>query len=115
MDDVPEHVPVKGRCSGQYRRAQCWALQRMLAPGSGAKGVFVCASVQKCDRLQLLLNMEDFKLKKGNFKQKQGGHPGSLSLHYAIICWFRVMWKSLHIFSDTLGMEKWHLSVLSQT
>lgn len=83
--------------------------------GSGAKGVFVPASVQKRDRLQLLLNMEDFKLKKGNFKQKQGGHPDSLSLDYAIICWFRVTWKILHIFSDKLGKGKWHLSVLSQT
>lgn len=77
--------------------------------------MLVRASVQKCDRLQLLLNVEDFKLKKGNLKQKQGGHPGSLSLDYAIICWFRVMWKILHIFSDKLGKGKWHLSVLSQT
>lgn len=88
LDDVPEHIPINRHCSGQYKRAQCRALQPVLAPGSGAKGVFVCASVQKRDRLQLLLNVEDFKLKKGNFKQKQGGHTGSLSLDYAIICWF---------------------------
>lgn len=115
LDDVPEHIPINRLRSRQGGRARCRALQSMLAPGSGAKGVLVCASVQKCDCLQLLLNTEDFKLKKGNFRQKQGGHPGSLSLGYAIICWFRVMWKILHIFSDMQGKGKWHLSVLSQT
>lgn len=85
-----------------------------LAPGSGAKGLFVRASLRKCDRLQLLLDSEDLKLKSGNFMQKQGGHPGSLSLDYAIICWVQLRWKILHI-SDTLGKVKWHLSVLSQT
>lgn len=105
---------MNGRCSRQHRRARCRALRRVLAAGSGAKGVLAHASVQKRDRPQLLLNVEDFNLKKGNFKQKQGGRPGSLALDYAIICWFRVMWKILLIFSDTLGKGKWHLCVLCQ-
>lgn len=85
LDDVPEHIATKRRCSRRRR----WARAR---PGSGlgSRGVFVRVTVHKCHRLQLLLNMEDFKFKKGNFKQKQGGHPGSLSLDYAIICWFQV-------------------------
>lgn len=108
-------IPVNRSCSRQYRRAQCQGLWRALAPGSGAKGVFVRATLRKCDRLQLLVNSEDLKLKNGNFKQKWGGHPGSLSLDYAIIFWVQVRWKILHIFSNTLGKVKWHLSVLSQT
>lgn len=87
----------------------------VASSGSGAKGVFVRASLQKCDCLQLLVNSEDLKLNNGNFKQKQGGHPDSLSLDYAIIFWVQVRRKILHIFSDTLGKVKWHLSVLSQT
>lgn len=105
-------IPVNRSCSRQYRRAQCQGLWRALAPGSGAKGVFVRATLRKCDRLQLLVNSEDLKLKNGNFKQKWGGHPGSLSLDYAIIFWVQVRWKILHIFFDTLGKVKWHLCSL---
>lgn len=96
LDDGPEHVAIERRCS-RRRRGPVPA----VPPGSGAERAFVPASVRKCQRLQLLLNMGDFKLEKGNLKQKQGGHPGSLSLDYAIICWVRVTWKILHIFSDT--------------
>lgn len=93
--------------------ARWWLVSRSTRPpsagstgpapsaGSGltAKGVLVRAAGRRWDRQQLLLNTQDFKLKKkGNFKQKQGGHPGSLALDYAIICWFQVMWKILLIF-----------------
>lgn len=59
-------------------------LQRAVRVGPGpgrvgAQGLFVRAAVPKCDRPQLLLDTEHFKLKNGHFKQKQGGHPGSLS------------------------------------
>lgn len=42
--------------------------------------------------------MEDLKRSNGNFKQEQTGRHSDLSQDHAIVCWFRVSWKILHIF-----------------
>lgn len=84
-----------------------------MAPGSEQMGVCACGQTKvgpptaAAERGRLQAKEER------PFQQKQGGHPGSLALDYAIICWFGVMWRILLIFSDMLGKRKWHLCLFS--